>query len=578
MGRAGALEVQKTLWGFDGHVVPGYFSPLSLLVSNPGDRPFDGDLTCTEMAGLAGQRGAEYLQPVYLAPHTARWVQFQIFFQNAQSEIEVSWGRGGGERLKNEAGVVTGPPACVWLYDESNPFAQIGGFKFFPDALFPTTAAATDGLDAVVLDYAPRWEPARRDAFLDWIKSGGTVHLLRGADGKFPVFSESLAPLNISGARSRIGSGMVVRHDVASREMTPPYLAQHGFLPRTLKQDQNTSVYDLENALFQKLSRLTRPDIGWGLISVISLVYLALMGPTHYFWRRKLDYRLSILAFLGSVAVFGGMFAVVGRRGYNESQTVHSLAIARSLGGGRCDVTQWISAFATSGDVYMLSHTASANIYAAPSSEAVRGRVLNGKDGQFVADIPLYSSVAFTHRAVMEGDDTSVMVEKWEVTGSAVSALRLKPGPRFPKDVIEMRFRYGDTIRQLVRKGNAFEFDASDLTPAKTANLKVTTRVETLKDFLSADKLRNASQVNWYGNYPENAGEPQKLEDALPLLYARALGLLGSSAQILSERPMPADMLQLFVAAQSPDGFRLKGKGFDRETGCVLYIQDVYKR
>ena len=153
------------------------------------------------------------------------------------------------------------------------------------------------------------------------------------------------------------------------------------------------------------------------------------------------------------------MFAVVGRRGYNESQTVHSLAIARSWGDGRCDVTQWISAFATKGDVYTLTHGAPANLYAAPSEETVRGRAVNGRDGQFLADIPLYSSVAFTHRAVMNGDDTTVAVEKWEAAGGAISALRLKPGPSFPKDVIELRFRYGETIGQLVRNGDAFEFD-----------------------------------------------------------------------------------------------------------------------
>ena len=102
----------------------------------------------------------------------------------------------------------------------------------------------------------------------------------------------------------------------------------------------------------------------------------------------------------------------------------------------------------------------------------MRGRVVNGKDGQFIADIPLYSSVAFTHRAMMEGDDTSVAVEKWEVTGGAVSALRLKPGPKFPKDVIEMRFRFGDTIRQLIRKGDAFEFDGSDMAPRQSRELK----------------------------------------------------------------------------------------------------------
>ena len=130
-----------------------------------------------------------------------------------------------------------------------------------------------------------------------------------------------------------------------------------------------------------------------------------MVGPVHYRYGRKIDYRVSIAAFLGTVALFGWLFSVIGRRGYGESQTVHSLAIAHSLGGARHDVTQWISAFATRGDLYTLTHEAPANLYAAPSMEAINGRILNGKDGRFLADIPLYSSRQFVHRAAMTGDE-----------------------------------------------------------------------------------------------------------------------------------------------------------------------------
>src|SRR5205823_661840 len=99
----------------------------------------------------------------------------------------------------------------------------------------------------------------------------------------------------------------------------------------------------VEDALQQRLAGMTRPKISWWLINLLTLLYVALVGPLHYLARQRMDYRVSMLVFLGVAASFAGAFTVVGRRGYGESQTVHSLAIARSVGGARFDVTQWVS-------------------------------------------------------------------------------------------------------------------------------------------------------------------------------------------------------------------------------------------
>jgi len=42
-------------------------------------------------------------------------------------------------------------------------------------------------------------------------------------------------------------------------------------------------------------------------------------------------------------------------------------------------------------------------------------------------------------------------------------------------------------------------------------------------------------------------------------------------------RGLPVDQLQLFIYAPSPVGFHMQGKGFRREQGWVLYVQDVSK-
>ncbi|MEI9896554.1 MAG: hypothetical protein WDN28_22510 [Chthoniobacter sp.] len=132
--------------------------------------------------------GASYVQPIFLAPRTSRWVQFSVPGIHGMGAAELHWGSGAKESVDVDGPANSGPPACVWLRDLDNPLTAGGALKSFPDPLFPTSAVAAESLDAVVLDHVPNWEAARRDAFLDWVKLGGTVHLLPGTDGALPVF------------------------------------------------------------------------------------------------------------------------------------------------------------------------------------------------------------------------------------------------------------------------------------------------------------------------------------------------------------------------------------------------------
>ena len=51
---AGALQVEEVdiTWGFDGHVVEGRFNPVSILVTNPEGRPFEGVLEASPVSRL----------------------------------------------------------------------------------------------------------------------------------------------------------------------------------------------------------------------------------------------------------------------------------------------------------------------------------------------------------------------------------------------------------------------------------------------------------------------------------------------------------------------------------------------
>jgi len=554
--RAAALEVRETVWGYDARLVPGRMNLLSVRVANPAPKTFDGVLKLRESGGVGVSNGAPYLQPVFLSPNTERWVQFTVFIGAGYEQFTLEWDRGGPAQIVQ---ATTGPPARVILTEASGAFAAPSQVRGFSDALFPTTVAATDGLDGLALDYVPRWEPLRREALIDWVWRGGTLLVLRGADGEFPRFTEQLAALNTAADSARLGAGHVLRLPITRRELTEKTFSEHGFPAPEIRPPSTPLVYNLEQTIFQRLATLTRPEIRWWLINSLSFLYVVLIGPVHFFWGRKIDYRVSIGAFVACVGIFGVLFSVIGRRGYGEAQTVHSLSIARALQPGRFDVTQWLSAFATRGDEYSLTHRAPANLYATVSSGPTNGAVVNGKDGRFLADIPLFSSRQFTHRAVMPGADVSVTVERWEEDAERLKALVLKTNAAFPPDPVEVRVRFRDRFYLMQRNG-------ADYLLAAVA------QAESFETFLPQFKVQVAMSAP-----PVTVSSPvdKQMLAALPLLYVRALDGQSYFQQAIEHGPQPAGQLQLFVFARSPESFRLQGEGFASEVGYTLYVQEV---
>jgi hypothetical protein len=555
-----ALEIQQTIWGFDGRVVPDRFNPLSVLVSNPGNSTFDGALTLESSDGPGGGRGASYVQPVFLAPRTSRWVQFFVRTGGYVSRYQLRWGRSVRELYDLDEPPNIGPPACVWLRDLDSPFVASASLKSFPDQLFPTNAVEAESLDAVVLDHLPNWETTRREAFLDWVRMGGTVHLLPNVKGEWPVFGENLKQLDTDQMMVHVGAGLVVHHKVTPQEISADYLALHGYPVRTIQTTKTPLVTEFESTFFRDLSSMTRPKVSWTLINLLMIAYIALIGPVHNYFRRRLDYRVSILVFAGCVAIFGVALGVTGRRGYGENQTVHSLAIARSLGGGRVDLTQWISAFAITGDRYTLTHRAPANLYATDRfAEAGSGLIFNGKDGHLLMDIPLYSARAFVHRAIMTGDDTAVTVEKWE-ENRGLTNLRLRTGPGFPKYARTLLAVFQDQVYVLTQNGGVLQLSSQ--------------RPEFMSNYLAQDKLN-------FGNYrnavtQNHVQTVDLLSPLTPMLVARALETPNIFPMTISAPRKHAD-LQLLVTAPAPASLQLQGKGFAHEDGWVLYVQDVSK-
>jgi len=379
------------------------------------------------------------------------------------------------------------------------------------------------------------------------------VHLLRGPDG-LPVFEGDLSVLNIVATTDRIGAGTVVRHEVAREECNDDYLQKRGFpLRGELKRENNYSgLYGFNEGLLQKLASLTKPNVQWWLLYLLTIGYLVVIGPVHYRWSRKVDYRVAIGGFLGTVAAFSVAFIFAGSRGAGEIQTAHTVAVAQSLGETRWDVMQWSSAFATTGDRYRLTHLAPTNLYSAPSEvESVNGFVVNGKGGFFDVDIPLYSARPFVHRGVMTGPSAGLQVLQWKP-----ELLELQTGEGFPDDVLECVVRRGDYILPMRRDGGKWVWNQK---------ISSATDVESYFDQTTLQQFSYESRANFK---PKTAFVP---------LLATFFGDVKGLQKRISRRPLPAGQAQLFVYAKAPDSFAMQGKGFHSEEGWDLYVIDIFR-
>jgi hypothetical protein len=550
---ARALEIKESLWGFDGQAAPGRFNLLSLRVANPGAKPFDGELLLVETRGLDMAVGAPYAQPVYLAPGTERWVQFLPFVAN-EFEWQVRWGRSNKERTAVNAPRL-GAPATVLLVDPSSAFASAARLKVFPAPLFPTSVAATDGLAQVALDHVPRWEAARRQAFLDWVRCGGVVHVLRGP-GDPVEFTDDLAELDSPARLLRVGAGSVVRHDKLVAEFGIEDLASAGWplLERKSGEGGGAVIYRPDQTLLRSLTTLTKPKVPWPLLYLLTIAYLVVIGPVHYRWARKVDYRIALAGFLGTVAVFALAFIITGRRGSGEKQVAHSVAIAKHLGGGRWDVRSWISAFVTSGDYYSLRHAGEASYYSAASdSEAVHGALHGGREGRFDVDIPLYSSRAFMYRGVLGGPKGGIALGKAdgkEIEFMLPEGWTLKP--------IEAWARRGGRMFEL----KAMNEDGRRLRSVPGAGVA-------RADFFDPSHLAQFNQYGW----SSERFEPEHAFRTLVGLYS---GDVAGFENRFTAWPRHEDHFEVFILSKAPPEFALKGKNFAPENGWVITVHDVF--
>lgn len=570
----GELVVRDPVLGFGGVFLPDRFNLVSVEVQNTGAQPFEGRISL-EDGGVSGGT-VPYEQALFLSPGASRWVQFYPFVSGYQ-RWSLSWrdkaGHGDSAPLRSDENVKAGGPVTVIFNAPDAPRSQQSRLRPFLENLFPPAVTATEGLHAVVLDHVPRWDALRRQAFRDWVYRGGLLHLLPGVDGKYPEFADELAPLNITAEKGHFGAGRIIRHTQTRSEIEERMLETDP----VLLSDGKGYMQGISDLIVNRLSDITRPNISWGLIYMLTIVYVVLIGPVFYL-QRKRDYRVMLAGFAVTVALFAWLFTAVGRRGYGEKQIVHSVGFAESLGGNRYLATQWMHAFATSSDRYRFQFPGPGNAYAAlASSGTVKARVINGADAAMEADIPLFSGRPLIHSGVLTGDDTSVEIVEWktrtgqspnDIESGRLESFRIKPNTNFPKAVESMVVLYRERV----------------YTMALTEGMWVAESPSASKDLAASFTEKSLDQIGYYGgnNDVDFAAPPEvrlkkRLGDLDMLFKGQLTGAVAYTRQRITRPAMDADTARLFIYTRTPDAFVVPGKNFQFGGGYILYAQTLHR-
>ena len=151
------------------------------------------------------------------------------------------------------------------------------------------------GLFSVVIDSVPDWTPKQRNAFMNWLKLGGNVFVLKSQSGKFPQFTSTW--LNSTETKT------IFHWQWFGEEGRQPLEVK---LPIPLKEkDSNYDYMDNEENVFANLQLLVKTDHNWAFIYFLIIVYLILIGPVNYIIGRKTrDWKLPNLFFLLTVVLF----------------------------------------------------------------------------------------------------------------------------------------------------------------------------------------------------------------------------------------------------------------------------------
>ena len=539
------ITAEQFFWGFDGRIATNRFNPVAIMFSNPSPEAFEGQISFQKTDGIGIPIGTPQVQHIFLGPYSHRWVQFYPYIRSSQEKWRCFWGRRKGESF-----IVTvpskGAPAIVFFAAGNSMISSKRiRIKTFPEHLFPSSVSMTSNLKAVVLENMPEFTPVQNNAFLNWIKGGGTVYLLPDSGGSYPRFSGKLSTINSSENILKIESGKVEKLPTTITHISP---ASIGMSPPEVKKkddkkNQHNDYYKeagTADELFRQLRTDVKTNHNWGLIAFITVIYILLIVVANFFIARKSRKPLKpLLFFVLTVFVFSLIFAFIGRRGYGEKSQISSISYAKSLGDGNFDVAQWMNIFVTSGDDYRITHPAECNFYSTcQTMERVNGVTGNGIKGSFIVDIPLYSSKSLYHRAMMSAPKAKIKSVSLKSDGMTLQALKVTLDRGFPGKVEKGIAVCGEFLYDL-------DFSKSKKELSLTGNS-------------TAMQEYRQNWTNSYYGFQQNKDFVEVVKSMIPALIFRT-------------KEKENNEVNLYILSGMPDSFKAQGEKIKKENGYTLY-------
>ena len=590
------LKVVEHTWGFDGRVQPGQFNPLSILLDNQTDQAIDATATLQRIQALLNPAGGQYVQQVFIAPAARRWVQFYPYVANS---YQTAWvlsfdGEKIGEFMqprpayKLESEKQEQQPQVVILDRAETVSSRPSTVKHLPENIFPPYATVTVGLHTVFMDHVPDWELPRQQAFLSWLKLGGRLHLLRDRRGEYPQFSGELADLNQPLTRYFIGSGIVNRLDVQREGLTETmvrnavvldalkdedeefkqFIRQQNQINRGIGQLIEIEPSSIDEQFFRHMRELTLPDHAWWLIFLLALCYIGLIFPGCFALskNKQLHFLATYSALVGLSLIFSLLFLAIGQRGYGESTTLQTLAVARAEDNTHWSVMQWNALFVISGDSYQVTAPDQQSVYSTGETvDQAEVQIMPGNAGGITMQIPPFSSQTFVSRRRLASADWRLEISDIDLQLSGLVKLSIQTGDNFP-----------------AAEGNKYLV----LAGRRIYEMKYDDQTKQLRLFGAKRRLAEYCQPNFDIQYTRPWGQHQQedlrtpterfYDESLPTLVQR--NLLDDLVNKVSRYELPSDRLRLFVYTTLPDEFMISVSTDTKNTGKILFARDLFLR
>lgn len=584
-----AIEIHDIRWGFNNRPVAYKINPVTLLVENTSPTPFEGDIKF-QQESFRGQRiGITLSATTYIAPFEKKSLQFYPYIAESANNWEASWEDKNNQHVQSFLSPrPTTNDVLIQLVQPDSLDRIIPGIKQYPEDLFPPLLGAVDSLDGVILDHVPRWEKSRRTTFLQWIFSGGIVHIFENSNGDLPLFPESYSPLNEIATPVFYGNGAVYRYQTKLSDLSNSDLKR--LIDRNTRVSQNrpTSEKDTsspqslkstdikfsetvthfsmasDEEILATLTEISKPKQIWYFIFLLSFFYLIVAGPGYYLVMKfSKKHSTYYGVYLVGTILFCLIFLVIGHHSTNRTSQIHSLVIANIMPDNEIDLTSWASLGMVLGGDFDIAYSGDTHIYSAcqPYSK-VNGIVTCGTEGQMQVDIPPNSSCTVFHRGKTTETIFNVKVSSFLTNETGVEHISLETDDKFPREVEQIYFLFGAKLYELKKENERLEFQGS------SKNLFTVLNTNPLMEINFFTPNRLLPFIN-----PRNPKKDFALKKLFPILLQRAMRL--SAKDINRRYRYPENRGKLFVLSKIPDNLFPKTPDISRKNGLVLYSLEV---